>query len=105
MYSAEIGIGSINTNNILNDCPDSSAASEVRVLGHDWFLPSLKEIKKMYENKDILEEVPRFSALLNFYWSSTEMNSEVAWGFDFEYGNERFYNKDETKKVRAVKKF
>jgi len=70
-YTAEIGIGSINTNNILNDCPDSPAASEVRVLGDDWFLPSLKEIKKMYENKDVLEGVPGFSALLNFYWSST----------------------------------
>jgi len=33
------------------------------------------------------------------------MNSEEAWGFDFVYGNEGFYNKDETKKIRAVKKF
>ncbi len=106
VYSAEIGIGSINTNKILNDCPDSPAASEVRVLGDDWFLPSLKEIKKMYENKDVLEGVPGFSALLNYYyWSSTEKNSEEAWGFDFEYGNEGYFNKDMMNKIRAVKRF
>ena len=103
--SAEIGDGFNNTNNILQDCPTAPAALAARSLGADWFLPSAKELKKMYDHKDDLEAVSGFTAFSYSYWSSTENNNYRAWYQDFTYGYQFNTNKDLTNYVRAVRAF
>ena len=102
---AEIGDGFNNTNKILQDCPTAPAALAARSLGADWFLPSAKELKKMYDHKDDLEAVSGFTAFSYSYWSSTENNNYRAWYQDFTYGYQFNTNKDLTNYVRAVRAF
>jgi len=55
-----------------------------------WFLPSVKELKTMYDNKNFLNHVigtvegSRFSS--GFYWSSNEASSSNAWYIDMSGG-------------------
>lgn len=109
---AEIGDGVNNTNNILNDCPTAPAALAARSLGTEWFLPSVKELNQMFINKTTLEAVPGFTAFSIFYWSSTETDSEFAWGQYFDDGILEFRYKGYPNfpiptalPVRAVKAF
>jgi len=102
---AEIGDGISNTNAILLDCPGAPAALAARSLGEDWFLPSINELKKIYDNKTTLEGVSGFIAFSNYYWSSTEEGSSVAWGQYFFSGSQVFISKSYTGPVRAVRAF
>ena len=102
---AEIGDGFNNTNDILTDCPTAPAALAARSLGAQWFLPSAKELNQMYINKTTLEGVSGFTAFRNFYWSSTEVDSNNAWFPDFGNGFQYSLNKDTTGSVRAVRAF
>jgi len=102
---AEIGDGFNNTNNILKDCPTAPAALAARSYGPDWFLPSINEWKKIYDNKTTLEGVSGFIAFSNYYWSSTEEGSSVAWGQYFFSGSQVFISKSYTGPVRAVRAF
>ena len=102
---AEIGDGISNTNAILNDCPGAPAALAARSLGEDWFLPSINELKKMYGNKDDLEAVDGFTDFENFYWSSTEDDSNFAWFQNFSSGDQGANSKSYTDNVRAVRAF
>ena len=40
-----------------------------------------------------------------YYWSSTEYNNHFAWEQNFGEGNQNFYNKNTTNRVRAVRAF
>ena len=103
---AEIGDGITNTNGLLTDCPAALAALAARSYGPDWFLPSAKELNEMYVNKVTLEAVPGFNAFVNsFYWSSTEIDTSIAWEQDFNDGNQTNTSKDATGSVRAVRAF
>jgi len=101
---AEIGDGISNTNAILLDCPGAPAALAARSLGEDWFLPSINELKKIYDNKTTLEGVSGFIAFSNYYWSSTEGDNDYAWYQDF-FGNQDAIFKYFTFNVRAVRAF
>jgi len=102
---AEIGDGFNNTNNILKDCPTAPAALAARSYGPDWFLPSINEWKKIYDNKTTLEGVSGFIAFSNYYWSSTEYGINLAWEQSFTNGYPTIYYKNVTSSVRAVRAF
>ncbi len=102
---AEIGDGFNNTNDILTDCPTAPAALAARSLGAQWFLPSAKELNQMYINKTTLEGVSGFSAFSNYYWSSTENDSNNAWRQYFNYGGQNPSSKTNAGYVRAVRAF
>ena len=102
---AEIGDGISNTNAILNDCPTAPAALAARSLGAQWFLPSINELKKIYDNKTTLEAVDGFSPFSSYYWSSTEIVVNYAWSQYFTNGGQIFTNKYSPYNVRAVRAF
>jgi hypothetical protein len=102
---AEIGDGVSNTNAILNDCSTAPAALAARSLSAQWFLPSINELNQMYLHKTTLEGVPGFIPFGNFYWSSTEIVSNYAWGYFFNLGAPYFIMKNTTSNVRAVRAF
>jgi hypothetical protein len=99
-----IGDGPQNTANIVASCGDVSFAAKVAsdlVEGgfDDWFLPSLDELTKMYENR----------AFLNMggleYWASSEFNS--IWGrmWLFGYGFHERNPKYVLLNVRPIRNF
>ena len=102
---AEIGDGFNNTNDILQDCPTAPAALAARSLGAQWFLPSAKELNQMYINKTTLEGVSGFNGFRFVYWSSTELDANIAWKQYFVSGNQYNTNKYSTNFVRAVRAF
>jgi hypothetical protein len=90
----------------------TSAAAICRdlVLGgfDDWYLPSIEELNKMYQNIGQgnalgLGNVGGFAN--NYYWSSTESASNSAWGQSFGFGFQYLNVKDLTYYVRAVRAF
>ena len=102
---AEIGDGISNTNAILTDCPTAPAALAARSLGADWFLPSINELKKIYDNKTTLEAVDGFTDFSDYYWSSSEYASNYAWRQYFSNGYQGGNTKTNTNVVRAVRAF
>ncbi len=102
---AEIGDGVTNTNDILADCSTAPAALAARSLGPDWFLPSIKELNQIYDNKTTLEAIAGFAGFSNYYWSSTENDNNNAWKQNFNNGNQNNNNKNNTNRVRAVRGF
>ena len=102
---AEIGDGFNNTNNILKDCPTAPAALAARSYGPDWFLPSAKELNQIYINKTSLEGVSGFTGFSDFYWSSTEYDTNNAWKQYFNDGDQYDNDKIFTSLVRAVRAF
>jgi len=103
---ADIGEGFDNTNNIINDCSETSAASITRTLGSNWFLPSINELSEMYQNKSILQAVSDFSAFSHKYWSSSEKDDDEAWDIDMLHGGVQGADKKHKKKsLRAVRAF
>jgi len=81
-----------------------NAMSACQNLGNGWRLPSIDELKAMYEQlhkqgKGNLKNGGR-------YWSSSEDDANDAWYFYFEDGeasNSPYGNKDYTNQVRAVR--
>jgi len=103
---AEIGDGVTNTNGILLDCPTAPAALAARSYGPEWFLPSAKELNEMYVQRATLGAVPGFVPFQqNFYWSSTELVDDLAWGQSFYSGFQFDFFKFESILVRAVRVF
>ena len=69
----------------------------------DWYLPTIKELKLMYETHKI-NKLGIFQTA--YYWSSTELGEYLAWRFGFHNGRANY---DDGKKyncyVRAVRDF
>jgi hypothetical protein len=108
---AGVGEGKSNTQTILkamNEIGESVPAVQQCVnLNHggfrDWFLPSKAELNLMYSNLK-LNNLGGFKN--EWYWSSTEVNSEQAWRQNFSDGSQsNGNNKDYTYYVRAVRQF
>ncbi len=102
-----LGGGKANTTAITNVQSTGSYAASVAsqtANGYsDWYLPSKKELALMYTNLHA-KGLGGFSA--NFYWSSSEFNSNQAWAQDFGQFNSLFsYWKNNQARVRAVRKF
>lgn len=75
----------------------------------DWYLPSLEELTLMYINREAINNM----ALVNggavfqsdFYWSSTEIDEDIVWSFDFNLGVANSLAKLNDALVRAVRAF
>ena len=104
--SKAVGKGQANTTAMLGVCSSGAAnAADLYLTAtkSDWFLPSLGEVKLMYDN--LLEAgVGGFAS--SFYWSSTEDNSGSAWDQGFNDGLQDYnYGKNGANRVRAVRAF
>ena len=74
----------------------------------DWRLPTKRELNLMYgvytngngANLQNLQPI-----LPGYYWSSTELDYDSAWGQDFSDGGGNYYGKLSTINVRAVRAF
>ena len=68
----------------------------------DWFLGSEGEMMLMYTN---LRQAGVSSFANGYYWSSTESNSDDAWGQGFDSGVQDYGGKSYTLPIRAVRAF
>ena len=66
----------------------------------DWYMPSIGELNKLYENKAIIGGFQQFS-----YWSSSESNTKKAWLKNFNNGSQVLQVKTASYAVRPVRKF
>jgi hypothetical protein len=103
-----IGTGAANTAAIVAGCSESGIAARIcndLVLNgyNDWFLPSKDELNLMYQNLK-LAGIGGFAD--NFYWSSSEDNSNSAWCQNFIDGIQYYnYKSNPNGRVRAVRAF
>lgn len=101
--STAIGSGATNTNLILNKCTKPGIAAQYcanfESNGYnDWYLPSIDELKMIFENKDSIGGFVDSS----MYWSSTESNTTNAWYMFYAPTGE---NKNNSGYVRPVRSF
>jgi hypothetical protein len=66
----------------------------------DWFLPSKEELNQLWLNKTAIG-----GFVVNYYWSSSEINSYRAWLQDFGSGGQTYDPKPYGYRVRAVRAF
>jgi hypothetical protein len=112
----ELGTGKTNTDKIITVIGWNSAAALARSYrggGYDdWYLPSLYELVKMYQN--IGQGASNIGNFMNSsYWSSSEQpsdNSEAteathAYQMNFSIGAEGEENKNYTHRIRAIRSF
>jgi hypothetical protein len=99
-----IGTGKANTDAILvtdANAPAAQARADYNTVGKDdWFLPSKDELKEMYKQKSKITGITS-----NYYWSSSEVRGDVAWGQGFLFGLRDGEYKSVAAKVRAVRAF
>jgi len=65
-----------------------------------WHLPTKSELALLWEQKNVVGGFANSN-----YWSSTEFNSYYAWFQTFYRGDQYYYNKNDTSRVRAVRAF
>ncbi len=111
----QIGTGAANTQLIIQNCgTDSAAGLAAAYRGggkSDWFLPSMDELRKLYDRRSEAgtpDCCSFWSSSQNFSWSpSMELSSGAvsAWGKYFDYGSEYSdalkYNDSRLRPVRA----
>ena len=109
---AQTGISAINTY-ASGLCRLYSATGDAAMM--DWYLPSKEELNLMWTNladsdgsghnfgPNDPSNLGGFST--NVYWSSTEKDNHNAWIQSFFNGNQTYYNKSTTIRVRAVRAF
>ena len=79
----------------------------------DWYLPAIDELNLMYNAKYNLNQslsqitggAPFDLNAFSYYWSSSEINSDYAWRFVFNYGSTDNNVKSYNNYVRAVRAF
>ena len=77
----------------------------------DWYLPSMKELSLLYQasyiiNKTVETSPPGWNIMSNqFYWSSTDIDINNAWGLNFGTGLSASTLKTIPGMVRAVRLF
>jgi hypothetical protein len=100
-----VGKGQANTTAMLGVCSSGAAIQADRYSTatiSDWFLPSLGEVKLMYDN--LLEAGVSSFGNTN-YWSSSESSANNAWSQFFNTGGQSNVGKHTTLPVRAVRAF
>jgi uncharacterized protein (TIGR02145 family) len=100
-----IGTGNQNTTDIMAGCSTSGIAArlcgDLVLNGYDdWYLPGKDELNKLYINRAAIGGFAN-----NYYWSSSEVNSNNAWVQNFYDGNQYNSNKNNTYYVRTVRAF
>lgn len=100
-----IGTGNQNTIDIMAGCATAGIAARIcadLVLGaySDWYLPSRDELYKLYLNRVAIGGFASYA-----YWSSSEIDANVAWKQTFSSGSQDYDYKTTTYDVRAVRAF
>ncbi|MEP7142244.1 MAG: hypothetical protein ABI707_05205 [Ferruginibacter sp.] len=81
--SLALGTGKANTTTIVNGCATAGTAAklcnDLQLNGFsDWYLPSRNELIDIRSNKDLL------SFRANTYWTSSEIDANMAYGVGFD---------------------
>jgi hypothetical protein len=109
-----VGHGKQNTIAIVNACSEKGIAaricSDMVVDGYDdWFLPSIDELRKLYENREAIGTGYTGYPPDQRYWSSTEWEKSIAWHFSFYSGVASYSgymgHKNASNLVRAIRYF
>jgi hypothetical protein len=100
-----VGNGKANTAAIIAGCADAGAAAkfanDYTLNGYgDWFLPSKDELNELYSQKGIVGGITS-----DFYWSSSQSNSNAAWDQGFNNGLQEASPKTVFYRVRAIRAF
>ena len=100
-----IGTGYLNTASISSNCGTSTSSyicHSLQLGGYnDWFLPSLEEMSKVYQNKDSIG-----GFVNDYYWTSCEQdNPGGAWVVSFVFGNWLPFSRTNLYHVRAIRFF
>ena len=66
----------------------------------DWYLPSKDELNKLYLSKGAIG-----GFVSDNYWSSSEIDATYAWVQNFDNAYQDDYSKNNTERVRAVRRF
>jgi len=103
--SSNMGSGGSNTDLILAGCAQrpiaaSIASNETAGGKSDWKLPSLNELKAIYNNKSVLGTI-----INNYYWSSTQYSSTSSTALLMDGGSEANLGKESyfSGYVRAIR--
>lgn len=89
----------INDNYFFKGHIASKICTEYRGGGKsDWFLPSKDELNALY-NSGVITLVD------NYYWSSSEYDTSTAWFQNFSYGFQKYFYKNTTLNLRAIRSF
>ena len=67
----------------------------------DWFLPSRDELRELWMQRNIVGQFSNTSS----YWSSSEYNTTRAWTLDFQQQSRIAIDKQNTARVRAIRRF
>jgi len=67
---------------------------------YDWHLPSKDELNIMYQNKEMTGNFTGYN-----YWSSSESTTSKAWCQNFSSGVQNTQYKNNTYRVRAIRRF
>ena len=100
-----LGTGPYNTRKIIRAQGDGIYAAKVCAnykpddIYNDWYLPSKNELTEVYKQKS------KIGAGNYVYWSSTEYDTNAAWGQNFSTGGRKKSTKDKIYHVRAVRTF
>ena len=101
-----VGSGTANTEAIINTCSVKSAAKLCDDLVYgtysDWYLPSMDELRIMYNNIKVTD-LEKFSS--GYYWSSNQKDANTAYRYGFLGGNDGEADKSTEHYVRAIRKF
>jgi len=105
--STDLYTGAANTEAIVAGCTEPGIAAklcyDLSLNGYDdWFLPSKDELWLMYTNLRT-QDLGGFASAT--YWSSSENDSNVAFGQFFGLGDQHLASKNSTYRVRAVREF
>jgi prepilin-type N-terminal cleavage/methylation domain-containing protein len=96
--------GSSNTSIILGVCSETPIAASVCYSYEggdytDWYLPARTELSTLYTNRVAIGEFAD-----DYYWSSTEDDSDRALGMFFGFGGEVYGTKADGYRVRCVRR-
>jgi hypothetical protein len=107
--------GLSNSNAIVNQSGHTSSVAKLcldLVSGgqYDWYLPSIQELNMLWNNYfTVVKSLAQISGATQLgsaaYWSSSEGDYNLAWTFNFNYGDAYDYSKNNTCFVRAVRAF
>lgn len=72
----------------------------------DWYLPSVNELKSIVKAENYPRSIVKAfqNVYADYYWSSTEYSSELAWIVLFIYEDVVYYHKSDPSYVRCVRK-
>lgn len=104
-FDGSVGKGQSNTLKIIavqgNGIYAASICDQLVLNGYsDWFLPSKDELNLLYQKRNLVGGFAN-----DYYWSSPEHDTLMAWNQYFPYGPQYYANKSSKACVRAIRAF